>query len=130
MRSKLTYFGLCDAFSNPPLLWHPDTIYDVIQVNFVLESITASLEKWEVALQNVISLLKPESTLILTALQDSTYYHVNDKRFPAVNIDETFLMAMLIKHGFKEENITMTSVPANLPYRGYGATIFVKALFQ
>jgi NNMT/PNMT/TEMT family len=130
LREKLTYFGFCDAFSNPPLLWKPDQSYDVVQVNFVLESITSSLEKWEMALQNIISLLKPQSTLILSALQDSTYYTVHDKRFPAVNIDETLLMSVLIKYGFREENIEMTSVPANLPYRGYGATIFVKALFQ
>lgn len=63
--------------------------YDIVQVNFVPESITPSLVEWERAIQNIVSLLKPQSTLILTALKKAVYYQVQEKKFPAVSIDET-----------------------------------------
>jgi hypothetical protein len=127
LRQKLTHFCLCDAFSNPPLLWNPRAKYDIVQTNFVPESITSSWDKWELAMQNIISLLKPEGTFILTTLKNATYYHLHHKRFPAVNIDETALTYVLIKYGFREIDIVMQSISANLPYRGYDGMIFVKA---
>ncbi len=129
LRRKLMHFYLCDAFSNPPLLWHPDNQYDIVQVNFVPESITSSLDKWQMAMQNIISLLKPQGTFILTTLKNATYYHLHHKRFPATSIDETLLTSVLIKYGFREADIIMQSISANLPYRGYDGMIFVKAQF-
>jgi hypothetical protein len=82
------------------------------------------------AMRNIISLLKPQGTFILTALTNATYYHVCDKRFPAVSIDETLLISVLIKYGFREGDIIMQSDPANPPYCGYDSTVFVKAQFQ
>jgi len=127
LRRKLTHFCFCDAFSNSPLLWSSEHKYDIVQVNFVPESITSSLDRWELAIQNIISLLKPQSTFILTTLKNATYYHLHYKRFPAVSIDETLLTSMLIKCGFREEDIIMHSISANYPYRGYDGMIFVKA---
>jgi len=130
LRRKLTHFYFCDAFSQPPLPRNPGAKYDIVQVNFVPESITSSLDKWETALCNIISLLKPSSTFILTTLKNAAYYHLHLKRFPAISIDETLLISTLIKYGFKKSDITMESISANLPYRGYDGMIFVKAQFH
>ena len=130
LRRKLAHFYFCDAFSQPPLPRNPGAKYDIVQVNFVPESITSSLDKWETALCNIISLLKPSSTFILTTLKNAAYYHLHLKRFPAISIDETLLISTLIKYGFKKSDITMESISANLPYRGYDGMIFVKAQFH
>jgi hypothetical protein len=64
------------------------------KINGLGMSVYSFLDKWEMAMQNIISLLKPQSTFILSALGNSTYYHVHNKRFPAVKIDETLLMSV------------------------------------
>src|SRR5437016_4713274 len=102
LRSKLTTFCSCDAFSNPPLQGNHINEYDIVQVNFVAESITSSLIQWERAIYNITSLLKPQGTLILTALKNAVYYQLQEKRFPAVDIDETVLTQLLRKLGFRE----------------------------
>jgi len=127
LRSKLTAFCSCDAFSNPPLQGNNINEYDIVQVNFVPESITSSLIQWEEAIHNIISLLKPQGTLILTALKNAVYYQLQEKRFPAVDIDETVLTQILRKLGFREAHILLRTIPASLPYRGYSSIIFIKA---
>ena len=128
LRKKLTPFGSCDAFSNPPLSKsHDHRKYDIVQVNFVPESITSSYSQWEIAIQNILSLLKVGGTLLMTTLKNATYYHLQQKKFPAVNIDEDILIRTLTKFGFKESQMTMQTIAANPPYRGYGGMIFMKA---
>ncbi|MBV9616075.1 MAG: hypothetical protein JO031_11520 [Ktedonobacteraceae bacterium] len=127
LRSKLMAFCLCDAFRHPPLQGKHFDSYDIVQVNFVPESITSSLIQWESALQNILSLLKPQGTLILTALKNATYYHVQEKKFPAVSIDEHIVIQTLRKFGFSDSNILVQTVPASLPYRGYSGIMLIKA---
>ncbi len=126
LRRKLTRFGFCDAFSKPPVLELPDC-YDIVQVNFVPESITSSLFQWEMAMHNIFSLLKEGGTFILTALKHATYYQLQQQKFPTVSIDETMLLRIFTQFGFKELNIVMQTIPANPPYRGYTGMIFTRA---
>jgi NNMT/PNMT/TEMT family len=129
LQSKLTAFCTCDAFSHPPLQGANIDKYDIVQVNFVPESITSSLVEWKRAMQNIISLLKPQGTLILTALKNAVYYQLQEKKFSAVNIDETLLTQTLRNLGFGEAYIRLQTVQANLPYRGYSSILLVKAKF-
>ncbi len=129
LRSKLMAFCTCDAFSRPPLHGTNIDKYDIVQVNFVPESITSSHVEWKRAMQNIISLLKPQGTLILTALKNAVYYQLQEKKFPAVNIDEAVLTQALRKLGFGEAHIRLQTVQANLPYRGYSSILLVKARF-
>jgi NNMT/PNMT/TEMT family len=130
LRRKLTTFCSCDAFRMPPLQGKHCRAYDIVQVNFVPESITASHVAWERALQNILSLLKPQGTFILTALKNAAYYRVQEHLFPTVRIDETVLTRMLSKYGFREAPVLMRTVPAGPPYRGYSGIMLVKARSQ
>ncbi len=127
LRSKLTTFCSCDAFSMPPLQGNHFDEYDIVQVNFVPESITSSHVEWEIAIHNIVSLLKPQGTFILTALKNAAYYRLQEQRFPAVSIDETVLMRILSKCGFGEAHVLMRTVPASPPYRGYTGIMLIKA---
>ena len=127
LRSKLTTFCFCDAFSCPPLRGNHFDEYDIVQVNFVPESITSSLVEWEMAVHNIISLLKPHGTLILTALKNAVYYQLQEKKFPAVSIDETVVTRLLRKFGFREEHMLMRTIPSSLPYRGYSGIVGLRA---
>jgi len=127
LRRKLTRFCLCDAFRSPPLHVNQINAYDIVQVNFVPESITSSLAAWERAVQNIVSLLKPQGMFILTALKQAVYYQVQEKKFPAVSIDEAVVIQTLRKCGFAEADVLMQTIPASLPYRGYRGMMFIKA---
>jgi hypothetical protein len=127
LRSKLTTLCSCDAFHSQPLQGNHFNQYDIVQVNFVPESITSSLAQWEKAMHTILSLLKPQGTLILTALKNAVYYHLQEKKFPAVSIDEATLTLILTKYGFQEAHILMQTIPASLPYRGYSGIILSKA---
>ena len=127
LRHKLTLLGYCDAFRNPPLLTDYNEGYDIVQVNFVPESITSSLNQWELALQNILTLLKPQGTFLITALKHAKYYQVYHHNYPAVSVDETMLVETLMRWGFEKTHIAVKTIPANAPFRGYSGMIFVKS---
>ena len=79
------------------------------------------------AVHNIISLLKPHGTLILTALKNAVYYQLQEKKFPAVSIDETVITRLLRKFGFREEHMLMRTIPSSLPYRGYSGIVGLRA---
>lgn len=112
MREKITKVIKCDAFSESPLGKGYAQLYDVIDVNFVAESITRSHSEWEKIMKNILGLLKPNGFLTMTAIKGANYYSVGDKLFPAVIIDEDDISAFLLKSGFKEENIYIQTIKA------------------
>lgn len=126
LRKKLTTFLYCDAFQKQPLGYKSDKLYDIVQTNFVAESVTTSKKEWRNILKNITSLIKPGGTLILSAIKNSSYYHIDKKRFPAVSVNEEDLVKTLKRLGFDKLEIVRT-IDANKPYRGYDGFIFIKA---
>lgn len=118
---------LCDALNSSPLQGKHLESYDIIQTNFVLEAITSSLIEWERAFQNLLSLLKPQGTLLLSCVKNAAYYQVQGKRLPTASIDEDAVIRVLIQADFKEDNILIQTIPSNPPYRGYSGILLVKA---
>ena len=129
LRHKLTNFCFCDALNSSPLQGNHLPNYDIVQANFVLEAITASLVEWERAFQNLLSLLKPHGTLLMSSVKNATYYQIEGKQLPTANIDEQTIMRVLRKAHFKAENISIQIIPSNPPYRGYSDILLVKATY-
>ncbi len=133
IRKKISRIFSCNAYKKNPLGPKYSHYYDVVNINFVLESITSSLETWEQIFNNVCSLLKLRGVLILTAIGGAGYYKVNEETFPAVPITEKEIIKMLVKNGFKRSNIIIQSIPAEVidensnEFTGYKSMIFVKA---
>ncbi len=127
LQKKLTHLYLCDALNSSPLQGKHLESYDIVQTNFVLEAITSSLIEWERAFQNLLSLLKPQGTLLLSCLRNTAYYQVQGKRLPTASIDEDAVIRVLIQADFKEDNILIQTIPSNPPYRGYSGILLVKA---
>lgn len=133
VRRKITQFLHCDAFKKDPLGEKYRNYYDIINTNFVTESITDKKEVWETLIANICSMLKKNGILIMTAIKDARYYHVGRRAFPSVRITEEDIIKVLIKLGFKETNVLLSSVPAEVQgeeikgYTGYKGLIFLKA---
>lgn len=133
VRQKIAKFMHCDAFKRYPINPKLKDYYDVINTNFVTESITSSIKDWENIFANVCSMLKEGGWLIMTALKEAQYYRIGDKMFPAVNINEEDFIRVLTKLGFQETNFILSSIPAEITnedlqgYVGYKGMIFLKA---
>lgn len=133
VRRKITKFLHCDAFKNDPLGKKYRNYYDIINTNFVTESITDKKEIWENLIVNICSMLKKDGIFIMTAIKDARYYHVGRRAFPSVRITEEDMIKVLIKLGFKETDFFLSVVPAEVQeeeikgYTGYKGLIFLKA---
>lgn len=127
LKQKLTHFFLCDARSPSPLQGNHCPTYDLVQANFVLESVASSLAEWEKAFQNLLSLLSPQGTLLLSSVKNAAYYQIQGQQLPTASIDEHALKRVLSKANFKTEDIAIQAIPSNPPYRGYSEILLVKA---
>lgn len=133
MRRKIKKITHCDAFNKDPMGKEYRNYYDVINTNFVTESITSSKKTWEKLVSNICSMLKKDGVLVMTAIKGAKYYRIGDKRFPAVPVTEDDLIRVLTRLGFQETSFVLYSVPAEVMdeelkgYTGYNGFIFLKA---
>ncbi|OGK22303.1 hypothetical protein A2866_05315 [Candidatus Roizmanbacteria bacterium RIFCSPHIGHO2_01_FULL_39_8] len=131
LRSKLTKFLHCDAFDQNPLGKNYRQIYDLLNVNFVPDSVAKSKEVWKKLIKNICSLIKPRGLLVMSALKDATYWKAGSKFFPAVHIDEDDLKRLLKSLYFKI--LTLFTIPAEVVdekaenFEGYKGMIFLTA---
>ena len=133
VRRKITKFLYCDAFKKDPIDKKYRNYYDVLNINFVTESITDKKEVWGTLIENTCSMLKKGGILIMTAIKGAKYYHVGRKTFPATNIEEEDIVEVLTRLGFEETKFILYSIPAEVEneelmgYTGYKGIIFLKA---
>lgn len=133
VREKLTKLLKCDAFQTHPLGISYYHHYDIVNVNFVAESITSSKEVWKKIIRNICSLLKRNGVLVMSAIKEAEHYRVGKKLFPAVGISEEDLIEVLAPLGFEETSFVLSSIPAEVTneelkgYSGYKGIIFLKA---
>ncbi len=129
IRSKVTQLLRCDA-SRLHSIDGPESAYDVLVTNFCAESATSDRSEWRSFFANIVSLLKPGGTLIMSALSGATSYSVGSRWFPAVDISEEDLFEVLDEEGFKRKTIEIRSVQADRPTRDYSGLIFAVATKQ
>jgi hypothetical protein len=117
VRQRVTRIFKCDANNSRPID-EPRT-YDVLVSSFCAESATDDWAEWRRFFSNIVSLLKPNGFLLLSALKGATCYTVGEKLFPAVSIRENDLTRTLIEEGFDPQSIILESIPADRPWRQY-----------
>jgi hypothetical protein len=121
IRRRITRVMRCDA-SRAPAIEVPSR-YEVIVTNFCAESAAKSHVQWRGFLRNIAALLAPGGRLLLSALKGATCYSVGPRVFPAVNIDESDLIDVLLESGFPRKSIALETVPADRPSRTYAGMI-------
>lgn len=132
LREKLKKIVRCNAFKQDPINKTLRGRYDIINANFVLESITPSEREWEQIIMNVTSMLKNGGILIMNAIKGASYYKVGSKSFPAVNISEEKVKKTLNKLGFKMTYLRSVAAEElnvdSTQYEGYKGFIFTIAI--
>lgn len=100
MRTRVQRLLVCDAKRPDPLGAHYRAHYDIVSVNFVLESITTDMAEWDRLIEHVVSLVQPAGHLLMCAITGATSYRVGDRFFPAVPISLALLEERLRQHQF------------------------------
>ena len=126
MRSKVKRFIHCDAKSPAPLKLQTRAPYDVVSINFVLESITTEIAEWDKLVDNVVPLVGPQGYLVMCTILDAMCYRVGEHYFPAAPISPETLEKKLKQKRFSI--IRMHSVEAEHKYvQGYNGICMVLA---
>jgi SAM-dependent methyltransferase len=128
IRQRITRIFRCDANNARPI--DEPRIYDILISSFCAESATDDWAQWRKFFRNIVSLLKPDGYLLLSALKGATCYTVGEKRFPAVSIRENDLTRTLIEEGFDPRSIILESIPADRPWRQYEGLMVAMAKKQ
>ncbi len=135
LREKLTRFFKSDAFARYPILRSNQGKYDVINVNFVPESITQSKSEWKKMLKKIKMLLKPTGTIVITSITGASFYHIGEKIFPAVKVNERDILDEVYSMGASRKLTRYKSIPSeqflheNEFDSGYTGMTFVEAVW-
>jgi hypothetical protein len=100
IRTKVRRLLTCDAKQADPLGAAYRAHYDIVSVNFVLESITTEMAEWDQLIVNAASLVGPDGYLLMCAITGATSYRVGDRFFPAVPISRDLLESKLQQQHF------------------------------
>lgn len=100
IRSRVSQLLRCDAKSATPLGSPPPAPYDIVSINFVLESITQDRAEWQTLLDNVAPLIRPCGYVLMSAILGATRYRVGQLYFPAVPITLDDIYQRLAQSGF------------------------------
>jgi hypothetical protein len=125
IRQRVTQIFKCDASKMPPIDSALD--YDIVVSNYCIDSATDDYRQWRRFFHNLVSMLKPGGTLLLSALKGARYYRAGEHRFPTVYIQECDLKQALIEEDFDVQSIQMECVPADRPSRTYEGIMMVMA---
>lgn len=102
--------------------------YDVVQANFVLDSITSDRDEWERLLAVLCSSITRGGELVMTALEGSRWWRIGDLQFPAVSLSQQILHDSLAAVGMKDIEIRRIAAEGGGPNHGYTGLLCVHAV--
>jgi len=100
IRKKMKRLIRCDAKNSRPLGSAYRAPYDIVSINFVLESITTEMTEWNALIENVLPLVRSQGYLVMCAITGATCYRVGERFFPAVAISAEILETKLKQQQF------------------------------
>lgn len=91
IQKKTQDYLFCDARDEFPLGREHNRLYEIVQMDFVAESITDSLDELKSILKNVCGIITSGGYLSMFSIKRANYYLINNNKFPAVSIDKNVL---------------------------------------
>lgn len=125
-RRRITRIVGSDAGDCDPLGPAMRGYYPLVTTHYCAEGATNSKETWALYMRNIISLVQPGGTLILSACGAADFYIVGDRMFPCAGVDGHDIMSCLQTNGFRDIDLRVRSVPDHSE-QGYGSVIFACA---
>ena len=116
-----------DAFDADPLGPDRRGFYPLVTTHYCAEGASCSREAWRVCMRNILSLVKPGGTLILSACGAADFYSVGGRYFPCAGISAQDVLASLGDNGFTDIDLRVRQVPDHSE-QGYGSVLFARAV--
>lgn len=111
IRQRVTRVFNCDLNNLPPI--DAPIAYDILISNFCAEGAAQDKTQWRTFFHRIVSLLKPNGFILLSAIKGATHYAVGKKLFSAVNLSEEDVIQALIEEGFNSQTIVLENIPAD-----------------
>jgi hypothetical protein len=125
-RAALTSIIGCDLRATHPLLAkYPP--FDVLATHLCLEAVASDLAEWRAMLARVVALLKPNGTLIMTAVRGGNAYTVGENIFPVLKLHDDDIHAAAGAVGLQPHSMTIRSIAATHDLHPYDGLMFITA---
>ena len=127
LRQKATQVLFCDAFEADPLGAEKRGSYPLVASHYCAEACTTSKDQWRDCMKNIISLVAPGGTLILSCCSSANAYAVGELYFPCAGVDEMDVLESLRENGCTDIDLRVRQVPAQTE-QGFSSVIFASAV--
>lgn len=101
--------------------------YPLVTTHYCAESVTTSKDQWRMYMQNIMSLVKPGGTLILSVCGGGSFYRVGDRYFPGAGINGQDVLASLCDNNFINIDLQIRQV-SDHSKQGFSNIIFAYAV--
>lgn len=102
LRSRISEITPCDVYaSNCGFNLGKGEEFDIVSSNFCAESITSDIEKFELSIRNIVSLIAPGGHLVLSMLEDGRFWTLGDSDMPCIKVDDRYVFELLQKVGLE-----------------------------
>lgn len=128
-RERITQILPCNVLKANPLGIKKRGFYPLVVSNYCIEAVSTSIEQWQVYMGNVMSLVKPGGTLILSACGGAvdSFYRVGESKFPCTNINGQDFLTSLSDNGFTDIDLRIRHVPYHSE-QGFNSIICARAV--
>lgn len=127
LRQKVTLVSPGDAFDENPMGQDKRGFYPLVAAHYCAEGCTTDKNEWSACMKNIISLVAPGGTLILSCCSSANAYAVGELYFPCAGVDETDVLQSLRENGFTDIDLRVRQVPAQTE-QGFSSVIFASAV--
>lgn len=127
LRQKVTQVTPGDAFDENPLGVEKRGFYPLVGAHYCAEGCTTHKDEWSQCMKNILSLVAPGGTLILSCCSSANAYAVGDLYFPCAGVNELDVLGSLRDNGFTDIDLRVRQVPAQTE-QGFSSVIFASAV--
>jgi hypothetical protein len=126
-RQRTTSIWAADAGERDPLGPEKRGYYPLVTTHYCAEGATHDKDTWRLYMENIVSLVRPGGTLILSACGAADFYCVGTRLFPCAGVTAEEIISCLHANGFRNLDVRIRSVPDHSE-QGYSSVIFVCAV--
>ncbi len=127
VRARVTRVLPGDAFDANPLGANRRGFYPLVATHYCAEAITRDIETWRACMSNIVSLVAPGGTLLLSACGAADFYTVGERYFPCAGVRAADVLDSLVENGFGAIDLRVRQVPDHSE-QGYGSVLFASGV--
>jgi hypothetical protein len=127
LRSRVSRVLPGDARDPNPMGADKRGYYPLVMSHYCAEGVTTDINIWRECMTNILSMVAPGGTVMLSACGSASYYCVGDRYFPCAGVSPQDVLNSLRENGFGELDLRTRLVPGHSD-QGYSSVIFARGV--